>query len=52
MFSGDWEDNKAVVKFFEDKTADIAEKVKSIKAAAVQAQINSLQAELEGMDFM
>ncbi len=52
MYSGDWEDNKAVVSFFEEKAADLADLVKTTKAAAVQAQIESLTKELEGMDFM
>jgi acetyl-CoA carboxylase/biotin carboxylase 1 len=52
MYSGDWEDNKAVVAFFQEKATDLADLVKTTKAAAVQAQIEALQKELNSMDFM
>jgi hypothetical protein len=52
MFNGDWEDNKSVVSFFEEKAVDLADLVKTTKAAAVQSQIESLTKELESMDFM
>lgn len=52
MYSGDWEDNQAVVAFLEDKATEISDKVKMVKAAGVQAQIEALQKELNGMDFM
>ena len=52
MYSGDWEDNKSVVKFFEEKATELSDLVKTTKAAAVQAQIESLQKELNSMDFM
>eukprot|EP00543_Licmophora_paradoxa_P006771 CAMPEP_0202445904 /NCGR_PEP_ID=MMETSP1360-20130828/4612_1 /ASSEMBLY_ACC=CAM_ASM_000848 /TAXON_ID=515479 /ORGANISM="Licmophora paradoxa, Strain CCMP2313" /LENGTH=2079 /DNA_ID=CAMNT_0049062311 /DNA_START=41 /DNA_END=6280 /DNA_ORIENTATION=+ len=51
MCDGDWEDNKAVVSFFEEKSSEIVEKVKSIKSAAIQAQIESLKKELDGVEF-
>jgi acetyl-CoA carboxylase/biotin carboxylase 1 len=51
LFSGDWEDDKAVVEFFED-TAAVEAKVKNVKAAAVQARIDSLKKELDNLDFM
>lgn len=52
LFSGDWEDNKAVAAFFEEKVADVEEKVKAIKAAGVQARIEALKKELDSLDFM
>jgi acetyl-CoA carboxylase/biotin carboxylase 1 len=52
MFSGDWEDNQAVVSFFAEKANDLDMKVKAVKAAAVQAQIESLKKELDGMEYM
>jgi len=52
MFSGDWEDDKSVVTFFKDSVTAISDKLKSVKAASVQAQIDLLKAELEGLDFM
>jgi acetyl-CoA carboxylase/biotin carboxylase 1 len=52
MYSGDWEDDKTAVSFYEEKASDIAAKVKSVKAAAVQAQIEALQKELDGFEFM
>jgi len=47
MFSGDWEDNKAVATFYQEKSAEIAAKVKSVKAAGIQAKIDALQKELK-----
>lgn len=52
MFSGDWEDDKAVASFFEDKSVDIADKVKAVKASGVQAKIDALKKELDSLDFM
>jgi len=52
LYSGDWEDNKAVASFFEQSAAQVVEKVKTIKAAGVQAQIASLQKELDSLEFM
>jgi acetyl-CoA carboxylase / biotin carboxylase 1 len=51
LFSGDWEDDKAVAAFFETPSV-IEEKIKNIKAAAVQSKIESLQKELASLDFM
>jgi acetyl-CoA carboxylase/biotin carboxylase 1 len=52
MFSGDWEDNKAVAAFLEESQVLLGEKVKAVKAAAVQARIDALKKELEGLEFM
>lgn len=51
MYDGDYDDNKAVASFFESNQTDLAAKLKSIRAAGVQAKIASLQKELEGMDY-
>mmetsp|Transcript_10466 Transcript_10466/g.13856 ORF Transcript_10466/g.13856 Transcript_10466/m.13856 type:complete len:2095 (+) Transcript_10466:147-6431(+) len=51
MFSGDYEDNKAVAEFFESNAEDLAAKTKSTRAAGVQSQIEALQKELDGLDF-
>lgn len=49
MFSGAWEDDKAVAEFF-DKDASIVDgKVKDVKAAAVAAKIEALKKELDMM---
>jgi len=52
MYSGDFEDNQAVISFYQENAADLADKVKSIKAASVRAHIESLQKELDGLSFM
>ena len=51
MFDGDYEDNKAVADFFESNADAVAAKVKSVKAAGVQAQIEALQKDLASLDF-
>jgi acetyl-CoA carboxylase/biotin carboxylase 1 len=52
MFSGDWEDNKAVAAFFEEKATEVSDKVRANKAAGVQAQIDVLKKELDSFEFM
>ena len=52
MFSGSWEDDKAVAAFFDSDAGKIGEKVKNVMAAGVQAKIASLQKELDSLDFM
>lgn len=47
MYSGDWDDDKAVVAFFEEKSSELDAKVSSVKASAVQAKIEALQKELD-----
>lgn len=47
LFSGDFEDNKAVVAFYESETAKVNEKISSVKAAGLQAKIDALKAEME-----
>ena len=50
LFSGDWEDNKAVASFYEEKQGDIISKIKEVKAAGYKAKIAALQAELDGLN--
>lgn len=50
MFQGDWEDNKSVAAFFAEKSTEIAVKVKAVKAAGVQAKIDSLKKELDALN--
>merc|ERR1712003_542870 len=52
MCSGDFEDDKTAVAFFNDSVLAIKDKIKSVKASAVQAQIEALKKELDGLDFM
>ena len=47
MYSGDWDDNKAVMSFLSDSAADIEAKITETKKAAVARKIESLQSELE-----
>ena len=49
MYSGDFDDNKAVTTFLGEKKGEIALKIHSIKAARVQAKIDALTAELAAM---
>ena len=49
MFGGDYEDDKALAEFMESNASDFADKVKSTRAAGVQAQIEALKAELESL---
>jgi acetyl-CoA carboxylase/biotin carboxylase 1 len=39
LYSGDYDDNKAVVEFFKEKALELSDLVKTTKAAALQAQI-------------
>merc|ERR1712003_175213 len=52
MYSGDWDDDKEVVAFFEDKATELGDKVSSVKANAVQTQIDALKKELDGLSYM
>ncbi|GKY96267.1 hypothetical protein MPSEU_000586300 [Mayamaea pseudoterrestris] len=52
LYSGDWEDNKAVGTWYETSSEVINEKVKSVKAKGVQARISALQKELDSLEFM
>jgi hypothetical protein len=46
MFSGDYDDNKAVIEFFTSKATELTSKITEIKKAAVSARIEALQKEL------
>lgn len=52
LFSGNWDDDKAVSAFFDEQSDMVADKVKSVKAASMQAKIEALKKELDGLDFM
>lgn len=52
LFDGDWDDNKAVATFLEAEASQVSDKVKAVKAAALQAQLDGLQKELDGLEFM
>ena len=52
MFSGDFADNKAVAAFYEEKGAEIEDKIKATKAKGVQAKIDALKQELDSLEFM
>ena len=52
MFSGDWEDDKAVASWFDKEKDSISSKVKSAQAAAMQGKIAALKAQLDSMEFM
>jgi len=49
LFTGDWEDNKAVSAFFDEKASEVESKVKAVRAAGVQAQIDALKKQLESL---
>ena len=48
MYSGDYEDNKAVINFFENNSEDISVKIAETKKSST-AQLKALQAELDGL---
>jgi acetyl-CoA carboxylase/biotin carboxylase 1 len=48
-FSGDWEDNKAVVAYYEAEGATIGAKIKSVKADAIKTDMEALQKQLESL---
>ena len=48
-FSGDWEDNKAVVAYYEAEGATIDAKIKSVKSDAIKADMEALQAQLDSL---
>lgn len=47
MCTADFEDNHAVIDFYEANESEIADKIKTVKVAAVEAQIEALKKELE-----
>ncbi|VEU44842.1 unnamed protein product [Pseudo-nitzschia multistriata] len=49
LYSGDWEDNKAVAAFYESETDVVNAKIAELKKASIQAKMDSLKAELDSM---
>jgi len=49
MYSGEWEDNQAIISFFDSKAEDIAAKISETKKLAVESQIASLQKQLNDL---
>lgn len=47
QFTGDFEDNKAVAAFYEAEADTIGAKINSVKADAIKASMEALQAELD-----
>jgi acetyl-CoA carboxylase/biotin carboxylase 1 len=52
LYSGDWEDNKAVGSWYESSATSVKDKVKSIQAKGMLAKIEALQKELASLEFM
>lgn len=50
MFSGDFEDDKAALAFYQEKASDISGTVRKVKVAAIQEQLESLKKDLEALD--
>jgi len=51
IFSGDWEDDKAVAAFFDKEVGALTAKVNSVMASGVQAKIEALKKELDAMEM-
>jgi len=49
MYSGDWEDNKAVIDFFKSNASTVDAKITEMKKSALQSKIDALQNELGGL---
>jgi len=49
MYSGDWEDDKAVIDFFKSNASAIDGKITEMKKSAIQSKIDDLQNELGGL---
>uniref|UniRef100_A0A7S4ATP2 Acetyl-CoA carboxylase n=1 Tax=Pseudo-nitzschia australis TaxID=44445 RepID=A0A7S4ATP2_9STRA len=49
LYSGDWEDNKAVGAFYEGETDKVNAKIAELKKDSIQAKMDALKAELDGM---
>jgi acetyl-CoA carboxylase / biotin carboxylase 1 len=52
LYSGGWDNDKVVSSFLEDNKAKLAEKIKAVKAASMQAQMKKLKEELDSLEFM
>jgi len=49
LYDGDFGDNKAVSTFYEAEAGKVGAKISEVKKAAIQAKMDALKAELEGM---
>jgi acetyl-CoA carboxylase/biotin carboxylase 1 len=49
LYSGDWEDNKAVAAFYEEKLDSVNAKITEMKKAAIQAKMDALKKQIESM---
>merc|ERR1712151_1234703 len=49
MYDGDWEDNQAVISFFDSEAEAISAKISDMKKVAVEAQIEALQKQLSDL---
>jgi len=49
LFNGDWEDNKAVIKFYKSDASVIEAKINDVKKASIQSEIEALQKDLENL---
>ena len=49
MFSGDWENDKAVAEFFDSEAATVIKQVKNTHGAAMKAKIEELQKQLHSL---
>jgi len=49
MCPAEWDDNHAVLDYFEDEASSVAAQISSIKSAAIKAKIDALSAELNNL---
>ena len=49
LYSGDWDDNKAVAEFYEQETDTVNAKISELKKDCIQAKMDALKAELDSM---
>jgi len=49
LYSGDWDDNEAVAEFYENETDTVNAKISELKKESIQAKMEALKAELDGM---
>merc|ERR1712087_761158 len=49
LFSGEWDDNKAVAEFYEQDVDSVNAKISELKKSAIEAKMDALKAELDSM---
>merc|ERR1712176_693351 len=49
LYSGDWDDNKAVAEFYESEISAVNAKISELKKESIQAKMEALKAELDNM---